>query len=263
MKTIELKQVEHNIKMGQICPDLEPNIIEDSLFIQDGKPIGFYLKEAPDKLKQYLEIANAEFRTPNVPKTVMDRGTRKMNLSKGLQHVQQYSATLGACVPRAHMRRDYGRTSQLHSIPTARTFIKSMLLACKYAEQILKDIMPEQYEEQKKLIEENVPEKYRLTDLFSSSISNYNVAAAYHQDRGNLKGCINFIFSKKEHARGGHLHVPDYDAVIDNRDNSMLVYPAWRNMHGVTPIIPLSENGYRNSLVFYAIDNLQKFMEEK
>jgi hypothetical protein len=33
----------------------------------------------------------------------------------------------------------------------------------------------------------------------------------------------------------------------------MLVYPAWRNVHGVTPIIPLKEGGYRNSLVFYPL----------
>jgi len=259
MKTLEFKSLEYPHKMGQRCADLEPNILEDTLFIEDGKPLGFYIKEPPIKLRQLLNIANAELNSSNVPKVKMDRGTRKMNALRGIDVVQQYSATLGACVPRAHMKRDYGRTSQLHNIPSARTFIKSMLMACKEGEKLLKDIMPEQYELQKKLIEENVPEKYRLTDLFSSSISNFNIAAAYHQDRGNLKGCVNFIFSKKENARGGHLHVPEYDAVIDNKDGSMLVYPAYKNMHGVTPIIPLAENGYRNSLVFYAIDNLQKF----
>src|SRR6056300_803654 len=259
MKTLEFKSLEYPHKMGQRCADLEPNILEDTLFIEDDKPLGFYIKEPPIKLRQLLNIANAELNSSNVPKVKMDRGTRKMNALRGIDVVQQYSATLGACVPRAHMKRDYGRTSQLHNIPSARTFIKSMLMACKEGEKLLKDIMPEQYELQKKLIEENVPEKYRLTDLFSSSISNFNIAAAYHQDRGNLKGCVNFIFSKKENARGGHLHVPEYDAVIDNKDGSMLVYPAYKNMHGVTPIIPLSENGYRNSLVFYSIDNLQKF----
>jgi hypothetical protein len=259
MKTLELQSKEYPEKMGQRCGDLKPNITEDTLFVEDGKAIGFYLKEPPIKLRQLLDVANAELNSSNVPKVKMDRGTRKMNAMRGIEVVQQYSATLGACVPRAHMKRDYGRTSQLHSVPTAKTFIKAMLLACREGEKLLKDIMPEQYEFQKQAIEENVPEKYRLTDLFSSSISNFNIAAAYHQDKGNLKGCVNFIFSKKENARGGHLHVPEYDAVIDNKDGSMLVYPAYKNMHGVTPIIPLTTDGYRNSLVFYAIDNLQKF----
>ena len=29
---------------------------------------------------------------------------------------------------------------------------------------------------------------------------------------------------------------------------------AWRNVHGVTPIIPTFEGGYRNSLVFYPLN---------
>ena len=36
-------------------------------------------------------------------------------------------------------------------------------------------------------------------------------------------------------------------------DYSILVYPAWRNIHGVTPIIPTHNGGYRNSLVFYPL----------
>ena len=34
---------------------------------------------------------------------------------------------------------------------------------------------------------------------------------------------------------------------------SLLLYPAWRNMHAVTPIKATHEGGYRNSLVFYAL----------
>jgi len=33
----------------------------------------------------------------------------------------------------------------------------------------------------------------------------------------------------------------------------MLVYPAWRNVHGVTPITATHDGGYRNSLVFYPL----------
>jgi hypothetical protein len=34
-----------------------------------------------------------------------------------------------------------------------------------------------------------------------------------------------------------------------------LVYPAWRNRHGVTPIVPTHQGGYRNSHVWYALDS--------
>lgn len=44
-------------------------------------------------------------------------------------------------------------------------------------------------------------------------------------------------------------------------DNSMLVYPAWRNVHGVTPIVPTREGGYRNSLVFYSLKAFNKYWD--
>ena len=44
MKHIELKQVEHNTKIGDVCGHIEPNITEDTLFLHDGEPIGFYIK---------------------------------------------------------------------------------------------------------------------------------------------------------------------------------------------------------------------------
>ena len=40
---------------------------------------------------------------------------------------------------------------------------------------------------------------------------------------------------------------------VGQQDNSILVYPAWRNVHAVTPIIPSHEGGYRKSLIFYPL----------
>jgi len=83
-----------------------------------------------------------------------------------------------------------------------------------------------------------VPEKYRFGRLFTSSISNFNIAAPFHRDAGNLVGCVNVIIAKKKDASGGNTTVPDYNLTVDSSDNSMLVYPAWKNVHGVTPIRP-------------------------
>ena len=101
--------------------------------------------------------------------------------------------------------------------------------------------------------ENNIPKKWRFCDLFTSSISNFNIPAPFHRDAGNLEGCVNVIIAKKKNATGGNTTVPDYAATMDSSDNSMLVYPAWRNVHGVTPIFPTHEGGYRNSLVFYPL----------
>jgi hypothetical protein len=82
----------------------------------------------------------------------------------------------------------------------------------------------------------------------------YNISAAFHRDTGlNIAGAVNVIICKRLNSKGGDLHVPDYNATIGQQDNSILVYPAWRNVHGVTPIVPTHEGGYRNSLIFYPL----------
>jgi len=127
-----------------------------------------------------------------------------------------------------------------------------MLLLAKESEALIKEILPEQYEAQKKLFEQ-VNKKWQFGNLWTSSISNYNISAPFHRDTGNIVGAVNVIITKRLNAKGGNLHVPDYNATMDSANNSILVYPAWKNIHGVTPITPTHEGGYRNSLIFYPL----------
>lgn len=256
MKTIELKQIPHEVKVGQRCVDIEPNITEDSLFVVNGEPIGFYLKTIPDSLMKFVNIANHELLSDRVPKSYMDRkkllGVNEQG-QKIYRVIRQYSTIIGSVPPKPHMRRAYPSTSSVHQVKSAETFVKAMLLACRESENLIRDITPNIYETQKRIIEESVPERWRFGNLFTSSISNFNIAADYHIDKANLEGCVNVIIAKRSHARGGNTTIPDYGATVDSSDNSVLVYPAWRNVHGVTPIVPLKEGGYRNSLVFYPL----------
>ena len=251
MKKINLTKVEHSTKIGSICGDYAPNITEDCIFFEDGKPVGFFISEITGKLKQFIEIANNEFLSENVPKAEMTR-------SSG---IEQMSTIIGSIPPKPLMRRPYASRSSVHDHPKARTYIKAMLLACKESEQLIKQILPEQYEQQKRLIEANVPPEYRFGELFTSSISNYNISAPFHRDAGNITGCVNVIITKKLGATGGNLRVPDYNATMDSKNNSILVYPAWKNVHGVTPIHPTQPNGYRNSLIFYPLKAFKKYVK--
>jgi hypothetical protein len=250
MIQIELTQVEHGVKIGHLCGEKEPNITEDTLFTVDAEPIGFYIKEVNSTLKNFVEIANNELLSDRVPKSVMRRSS---GMRDAEAEVEQYSTIIGSCPPKPHMKRPYPAISSVHQVKTAQTFVKAMLLACRESEKVIREVAPNIYDKQKKIIEEKVPPKFRFGELFTSSISNFNIAAPFHRDAGNLEGCVNVIIAKKKNARGGNTTIPDYDATVDSRDNSMLVYPAWRNIHGVTPIVPLSENGYRNTLVFYPL----------
>ena len=249
MKHLELTPVEHNVKIGGVCPDIEPNVTEDCIFTHEGKPIGFYLRHLPDKMSKVADLADHELRSKRVPKSEMRRssGLRDESLE-----VRQYSTIIGSVPPKPHMRRTYMTRSSVHGHDSAKTFIKAMNMLCKMSEDLIKELAPTLHAAQVEAMKD-VPDKWRFGNLFTSSISNYNIPANYHRDTGNVRNTCNVIITKRRNSKGGNLHVPDYGAVMDQCDNSMLVYPAWRNVHGVTPIRPLHEDGYRNSLVFYPL----------
>lgn len=242
MKAIELKEVKHEVKVGDVCGDIEPNVSEDCLFMSDGKIIGFFLKKMPEKASKLANLANHELRSKNVPKTAMVRASG----------VEQYSCIIGGVPAKPHMRRPFNSVSSVHQHDSAGKFVKAMNMLAKESEQIIKQMMPEQYDTQMDIFS-NVDDKYKVGNMFSSSISNYNISAPFHRDTANIKNTVNVIITKRKNSTGGNLCIPDYDAVIDQCDGSMLVYPAWRNVHGVTPINPTFEDGYRNSLVFYPL----------
>ncbi len=257
MKRIDLVKVDHNRKIGDVCEYIEPNVTEDCIFYADGEPIGFYMTKMPEKMCKLADLANAEFNSKNVPKSLMDRissvkGKFKNTATNIGQGVEQMSVILGSIPPKPMVRRPYASRSSVHSVKSAQTFIKAMLLLAKESEKLIKEIIPKQYEQQVELFKD-VPKEWRFGNLFTSSISNYNISAPFHRDTGNIKGAVNVIICKKHNSKGGDLHIPDYDATIGQKDNSILVYPAWRNVHAVTPIIPTHEGGYRNSLIFYPL----------
>ena len=249
MKRIDLKQIEHSIKIGDNCPYIEPNVLEDSIFYFEDEPVGFYLTKMPEKMCKLADLADSELRSKNVPKSEMKRSSGLHNTEKD---VLQYSTIIGSIPPKPLMRRPYASISSVHSVKSAQTFIKAMYLLAKESEQLIKELLPKQYEQQVELFKE-VPEKWRFGNLFTSSISNFNISAPFHRDAGNIVGAVNVIICKKHNSKGGDLNIPDYGATIGQQDNSILVYPAWRNVHGVTPIMPTHDGGYRNSLVFYPL----------
>lgn len=257
MKNITLHEVPHTAKLGALCPAVEPNLNEDAYFRDiDGEIVGFYLKELPAKLSNLVNIANAELLSDRVPKSDMNRKKPIETIvngvvRKGYLSVTQFSTIIGAVPPKPHMRRPYPSTSSVHAVKSAHLFIRAMLLTCHEAEELIRQMAPKIFDAQIKTINENVPPQFKFGRLFTSSISNFNISAPFHRDNANLIGCVNVIIAKKKDAKGGDLHVPDYGLTVNSSDNSILVYPAWRNMHGVTPIEQLKPGGYRNSLVFY------------
>jgi hypothetical protein len=268
MKALHLNLVIHVHKRGERCGEMEPNVFEDALLMDGGKPVGFYIasvSKRSEKLSALLALANAEFRSDRVPKILLERAdvleakykkgiTRKQAMANGT--IQQ-STIIGSVPPSPLFRRYTPRASNVHGAASAQPFIKSMLMAADIADTIIQEVMPEAHARQLRNIQA-VPKELRFGRLWTSSISNYNISAPFHTDNKNLPESLNVIFAKRAGSTGGNLVVPDYGAVFEQPDDSMLVYPAWRNLHGVTPIKPLFPGGYRNSLILYALNLAEK-----
>ena len=252
MKIINLKKIDHKIKLGMKCELIEPNITEDTIFMEDGEVIGFFIQDISkhsETLSKLVGVANNELMSERVPKLTMKRSSGQMGRG---DDVLQYSTIIGSVPPKYNMHRPYRNISSVHAVKSAQTFIKSMILVALESEKLIQKYAPELYRKQLEVFK-NVDDKWKLGNIFTSSISNYNISASYHTDNANLKNCVNVIICKRKNSKGGCTTIPDYGTTVNSADNSMLVYPAWRNLHGVTPIIPLAPDGYRNTLVFYPL----------
>lgn len=250
LPAVTLHKKPSDLKISDACPALEPTITESCILIDpDGTEVGLFLKELPKDLINLVTIADKELRSDRVPKSTMARVTH------GGPRVLQYSTILGSCAPRAHLRMPYPRRSQVHEKRSADLFCRAMINAGKLAMGLVNHYIPTVHAHHLSCVDKRLPGKWRFATHFSSTISNCNIAAPIHQDNANIKGAINLIITKRQNSKGGNLHVPDYGATFDQTNNSLLVYPAWRNRHGVTPIEPTHQGGYRNSHVWYALDS--------
>jgi len=263
MQTVELIQVDHERKQGSDCEYIAPNVFESCYLKEGDEIVGAYIKDASElfpRLSKLMAVANREFLSKRVPKTPLKRSdVMQKKWNEGLTYKEavkagtvQESTIIGSVPARKLMRRDYHNRSAVHAVESAQTFIKAMLLASKEIDSAMATVLPEQHKVHKEALE-GVDEEWRFGDLFTSSISNFNISAPFHTDRSNIKGTLNAIYTHRHNSTGGSLYVPDYDACFEMPTGSLLFYPAWRNMHAVTPIVPLHDGGYRNSLVFYAI----------
>lgn len=94
------------------------------------------------------------------------------------------------------------------------------------------------------------------TDLWTSGVINQSSTLPYHRDRFNFPTWSAMPVLRRG-MDGGHLHIPEYDAVIQCRDGHAVFFPGHDLVHGVTPMRPRVPDAYRYSIVYYALRGMK------
>lgn len=129
-----------------------------------------------------------------------------------------------------------------------------------YAELLaneLREAFPEIEVMGREIIQQVHPE-WRLSQssLWTSGVINKESALPYHRD-GNNFDAWSVMPVLRYGVRGGHLHIPEYDMVVPCRDGYVVMFFGKRLVHGVTPMKGIKPDGYRVSVVYYALKGMK------
>jgi hypothetical protein len=99
---------------------------------------------------------------------------------------------------------------------------------------------------------------WRLAEgsLWTSGIVNKASALPYHRDRSNFATWSAMPVFRRSMS-GGHLHLPEYDLTVECRDGWVVYFPGFEHLHGVTPMKQTAPDGYRYSVVYYALKGMK------
>lgn len=94
------------------------------------------------------------------------------------------------------------------------------------------------------------------TDLWTSGVINQSSTLPYHRDRFNFPTWSAMPVLRRG-MTGGYLHIPEYGLVLECRDGWAVFFPGHELVHGVTPMHPRTPDGYRYSIVYYALRGMK------
>lgn len=114
------------------------------------------------------------------------------------------------------------------------------------------------YARQKAAYDKTHPDFKIPNTVFSTLTVNKNFRTACHRDAGNMAGTMNAMSVFREGAfAGGILVLPDFRVAVKLDTADCIVFDAFE-FHGNTPIVQMSKNFTRCSVVFYYRENMDK-----
>jgi hypothetical protein len=96
--------------------------------------------------------------------------------------------------------------------------------------------------------------------LWTSGVINQSAVLPWHRDAFNFPAWSAMPVLRR-HIQGGHLRIPEYGATIACRDGWGVFFAGYDLIHGVTPMRLTRPDGYRYSIVFYALKGMKNCFE--
>lgn len=110
-----------------------------------------------------------------------------------------------------------------------------------------------------KLTQKPINVEYLMGDTnFTSGIINFNSPFAYHKDGFNMTNTYSSMIVYKKNISGGYLVFPEYGIGFKLDNQAIIQFYGKGILHGVTPIIKHSTDGYRISVVYYVSERLEE-----
>lgn len=244
MNVVELKKVrnaENLVKQEPKREHYSKLIKEDTLFLKHGKPVGLYMKIDTEMLEA---IRRASLTT----KYVKTYRTHKA--------LPTQSSVFGS-LPRIALRNDYCRFSEQTKKEKGNT--AALFDFLPKLTEIYHKYLPEQYEHDLQVIQNQVKEDYRLVEEapFTTANINVNHAIKYHTDTGNFRGNLSNVLILRDGILGGELVFPEYDFALAQEDGWLAIFDGQNEIHGVMPLVQTKKNPYRASIVYYTLENMK------
>lgn len=240
MKTVVLPlrmKVPLNKKpVPEVVPDV---VIEEACRIveESGRFVGIYVPDmfrADDEAKVYYSLKYQE--------------------SDRLSGIHSSSLIFGSA-PRDPIKRLPARRCAFNG--NNKKAYADLLRIGSTAQSLFEKHAPEQFAVHKKAIE-NMSTYWLMPYLqFTSGIINNSNQLFYHTDNGNTFGCYSMMYTfRTSGVVGGYLHLPEYNVLVKNGHNSLLIFDGATVLHGVTPFKKVGKDAKRITIVYYCLEKM-------
>lgn len=217
----------------------EPNVTGPTVFVDPdiGEPVLAYLPIA----------GKAELR-----RAVMNIPYGHTSRANGIQNV---SRTFGYAPRKPVHGRDGCRlTHMARIVPAEHSVLEEWAVNL---EGMLEEIAPEVVKRDRETMTAVLPD-WRIgeSNLWTSGVVNRSSSLPYHRDGFNFPTWSAMPVLRRG-MDGGYLRVPEYELTLACRDGYAVFFPGHQLVHGVTPMSPTREDGYRYSVVYYALRGMK------